>query len=236
MWQSFTVTMKNKELFEKFTAFQNNVPGEGALMTFKDSNWLMSIVIPFQPHFEGQPKDVQVFWGYGLYPNRVGNFVAKSMLECSGEEIFYELCQHCRIAKEYVSNVNCLPCILPQIISMFQPRLTEDRPLPVPKGSTNFGFISQFVEIPNDVVFTVEYSVRAAQMAVYELLDIKKRIPKINRHDLKPSVMLKAVLKSYKGGQPVEARRNKKCKGCLCKLAVAGLVGAAAVFVAKKFM
>jgi myosin-crossreactive antigen len=31
------------------------------------------------------------------------------------------------------------------------------------------------VETPDDVVFTVEYSVRAAQMAVYELLALERK-------------------------------------------------------------
>ena len=52
------------------------------------------------------------------------------------------------------------------------PRDYGDRPLPVPKNSKNFAFVSQFVEIPEDVVFTVEYSIRVVQMAVYELLGI----------------------------------------------------------------
>ena len=60
----------------------------------------------------------------------------------------------------------CIPCRMPYITSMFMPRTATDRPLPVPK-SVNLAFVSQFVEIPDDVVFTVEYSVRAAQMAVY---------------------------------------------------------------------
>ena len=42
------------------------------------------------------------------------------------------------------------------------PRVRGHRPPPVPYGSRNFAFISQFVEIPDDVVFTVEYSVRVA--------------------------------------------------------------------------
>ena len=33
--------------------------------------------------------------------------------------------------------------------------------------------ISQFVEFPEDMVFTEEYSVRAARIAVYTLLNIK---------------------------------------------------------------
>ena len=35
--------------------------------------------------------------------------------------------------------------------------------------------ISQFVEIPEDMVFTEEYSVRAARIAVYTLLHIDKK-------------------------------------------------------------
>jgi len=38
--------------------------------------------------------------------------------------------------------------------------------------SSNLAFIGQFCEIPEDVVFTGEYSVRVAQMVVYELLDL----------------------------------------------------------------
>jgi len=37
-------------------------------------------------------------------------------------------------------------------------------------------FVGQFCEIPDDVVFTVEYSVRAAQTAVYSLLGLNKPV------------------------------------------------------------
>ena len=141
-------------------------------MTFKDSNWLMSIVLAHQPHFAKQPAGVQVFWGYALFPDRVGNFVAKSMAECNGAEILREICGHLRFDLEIFDSAICIPCRMPYITSMFMPRLRNDRPLPVPHGSRNFAFISQFVEIADDVVFTVEYSVRAAQMAVYELLGL----------------------------------------------------------------
>src|SRR5256885_12875017 len=52
---------------------------------------------------------------------------------------------------------------MPYITSMFMPRMPGDRPLPVPAGSQNLAFVSQFVELADDVVFTVEYSVRAAR-------------------------------------------------------------------------
>jgi oleate hydratase len=166
-WESFTVTLKNPSFFDKMTQFSGNQPGTGGLVTFKDSNWLMSIVLAHQPHFANQPADVQVFWGYSLFPDRVGNFVPKPMAECNGTEILQELCGHLRFDLETVESANCIPCRMPYITSMFMPRTRGDRPLPVPHGSKNLAFISQFVEIADDVVFTVEYSVRAAQMAVY---------------------------------------------------------------------
>jgi oleate hydratase len=76
-WESFTVTLTNSTFFNKLQDFSGNEAGTGGLVTFKDSNWLMSIVLAHQPHFIDQPDNVQVFWGYGLFPDRVGNFVAK---------------------------------------------------------------------------------------------------------------------------------------------------------------
>jgi oleate hydratase len=79
---------------------------------------------------------------------------------------------------------------------MFMPRRKEDRPLPVPETSVNLAFVSQFVEIPDDVVFTVEYSVRAAQMAVYQLKGVDRPIPPVTRHDHAPAVLLRTAMKA----------------------------------------
>ena len=197
-WESFTVTLRNHAFFDKMQQFSGNESGTGGLVTFKDSNWLMSIVLAHQPHFLKQPADVQVFWGYALFPDRVGNFVPKPMAECNGAEILQELCGHLRLDLETIESANCLPCRMPYITSMFMPRLKSDRPLPVPEGSANFAFISQFVEIPHDVVFTVEYSVRAAQMAVYELLHIDREIPPVTPHDKSFRTQLEALIKAVK--------------------------------------
>jgi len=197
-WESFTVTLKDTAFFDKMLQFSGNVPGTGGLVTFKDSNWLMSIVLAYQPHFVNQPADVQVFWGYALFPDRIGNFVAKPMAECSGAEILQELCGHLRFDADVVARANCIPCRMPYITSMFMPRALTDRPLPVPVNSKNLAFISQFVEIADDVVFTVEYSVRAAQMAVYTLLGVDRQVPAIIPHDKSIKTQFEAVLKALK--------------------------------------
>ena len=120
------------------------------------------------------------------------------MAQCNGAEILQELCGHLRFDLQTVASANCIPCRMPYITSMFMPRQRGDRPPPVPEGSRNFAFISQFVEIPEDVVFTVEYSVRAAQMAVYELLGIERQIPPVTPHDKSLRVQFDALIKAFK--------------------------------------
>ena len=197
-WESFTVTLTNPAFFDKMYQFSGNEPGTGGLVTFKDSNWLMSIVLASQPHFPNQATGVQVFWGYALFPDRIGDFVPKPMTECNDAEILRELCGHLRFDLETVEQANCIPCRMPYITSMFMPRLPGDRPLPVPADAKNFAFVSQFVEIPDDVVFTVEYSVRAAQMAVYQLLGIARQIPPVTPHAKSLETQFGALVKAFK--------------------------------------
>ncbi len=78
------------------------------------------------------------------------------------------------------------------------PRVRSDRPVPLPPGARNLAFVSQFVEISDDVVFTVEYSVRAAQTAVYELMGIDRKIPPVTPHDKDLSVQFEALVKAFR--------------------------------------
>jgi oleate hydratase len=196
LWESFTVTCRNPRFFDAMQAFTGNRAGTGGLVTFKDSRWLMSVVLYHQPHFVDQPEGWQVFWGYALHPDRIGDFVAKPMSDCGGREILQELCGHLGLGAEVFEDATCVPCRLPYITSMFMPRKKADRPAPVPVNSRNLAFISQFVEVADDVVFTVEYSVRAAQTAVYQLMGVDRPIPAVTRHDHAPSVLLHTIGKA----------------------------------------
>lgn len=202
-WESFTVTCKGNQLLKMIEMKTGNIPGSGALMTFKDSSWLMSIVVAAQPHFKNQPMDVTVFWGYGLYTDKVGDYVKKPMRDCTGEEILEELLHHLHFNKDAETIketiINVIPCMMPYIDAQFQPRAIKDRPKVVPNGSTNFGMVSQFVEIPEDMVFTEEYSVRAARIAVYQLmgLDISKICP-VTPYKKDPKVLMNAIKTSFR--------------------------------------
>ncbi|ABM04562.1 67 kDa myosin-cross-reactive antigen family protein [Psychromonas ingrahamii 37] len=180
-WYSFTATLKDPTFHDYMENFSGNVDGTGGLVTLTDSNWLMSFVIARQPHFPNQPDDVKVFWGYGLYADKKGNYIDKTMAQCSGAEILQELYYHLKIQDlmkpiSDAGKVNCIPVAMPFVDSLFMPRELGDRPDVIPKGSTNFAFIGQFAEAPKDCVFTVEYSVRTAQIAVYGLFDTDKEV------------------------------------------------------------
>jgi oleate hydratase len=173
--------MKDSTFLDYMENFSGNVDGTGGLVTLTDSNWFMSFVIARQPHFPNQPDDVKIFWGYGLYPDRKGNYINKTMAECTGAEMLEELYYHLKIQDlmkpvTEAGKVNCIPLAMPFVDSLFMPRTIGDRPNVIVKGATNFAFLGQFAEAPKNCVFTVEYSVRTAQMAVYGLFDTDKEV------------------------------------------------------------
>ena len=77
--------------------------------------------------------------------------------------------------------------------SRILPRRKGDRPRVVPRGSTNLAFLGQFCDIPDDVVFTVEFSVRSAQIAVYSLLHLDKSVSPIYRGYRDPRVLFNSL-------------------------------------------
>ncbi|HME26005.1 MAG TPA: oleate hydratase [Acetobacteraceae bacterium] len=196
-WVSFTTTLHEPTLLRFVQDLTGNVPGEGGLITFPDSGWLASIVIPYQPHFLGQPDDVAVFWGYGLSVDRPGDFVAKPMSACTGREIMTEVLGHLGVGADAAGILNsciCIPCMMPFITSQFLTREAGDRPHVVPRDVHNLAFVGQFCEVPDDVVFTVEYSIRSAQMAVYALLGLQREPPPIYKGKFDPRVLLAAFM------------------------------------------
>ncbi len=201
-WESFTITAKGgklRTLLEDFAErkFLPHRTATGGIITVKDSSWLMSVTVNRQPQFKNQPEDTTVAWAYALFPDNKGDFIEKKMSECSGRELLQELLYHLGIDADemqpYIDECIVIPVMMPYITSQFMPRLKGDRPEVIPQGSTNLAFLGQFCEIENDCVFTVEYSVRSAIMAVYGLLGLEKPVPEIypSLYDIR--VLAKAV-------------------------------------------
>lgn len=211
-WLSFTVTLTDDDIvFPHLLELTGDLPGMGGVVTIKDSNWLMSWTAPKQPHFLNQPDNVKVLWAYGLFPDAVGNYVGKKMADCTGRELLEELCYHMglkdRIPEILAHTTNVIPCMMPYITSQFMPRVAGDRPQVVPQGSVNLAFLGQFAEVPDDCVFTVEYSVRTAMTAVYRLLKLEKEVIPVHpsRYDVR--VLLTAV-RTCLGNKPLPLNRS----------------------------
>jgi len=195
-WVSFTVTVNDPTFFNLMQAFSGSEAGKGGLITFKDSAWLLTLSIFHQPFFAGQPEGVFVWWGYGLYHDRVGDFVNKTMQDCSGREILEEVIGQLHFGADrdtIMTSSICIPCTLPYITSQFLVRKQGDRPDVVPARSTNLAFVGQYAELPDDVVFTVEYSVRSAQIAVYTLLRLPEKPSPFYKGQYDPKVIWEAL-------------------------------------------
>ncbi|MFE2477003.1 oleate hydratase [Streptomyces sp. NPDC059389] len=194
-WGSFTVTTRDPTFFKAMEEFSGSEAGKGGLITFKDSSWLLTIVLNHQPHFREQPQDTYVWWGYALFPDKAGDHVGKTTARCTGREVLTEVLGHLRLAQsgQILESSVVRPALMPYITSQFLVRKAGDRPDVVPEGSTNLAFIGQYAEVPDDVVFTVEYSVRTAWTAVAGLLHLDRRPPPVHKGAHDPKVLLQAL-------------------------------------------
>jgi oleate hydratase len=200
-WESFTVTTTSPLLKDHVEALTRNKLGRAGLLTFKDSGWLLTVNFFSNPRSVNQSPGSYVWWGYGLFPDRIGNYVTKKMAECSGEELLIEALGHLGVKEgraEVLRSSICIPCMMPYITSQFMPRSPGDRPKVVPDGVTNLAFVGQYAEIPEDVVFTVEYSVRTAQTAVCRLADAECWPVPVYHGMRHPTVMLRALSTMYR--------------------------------------
>lgn len=172
--ETFTVTLKSPKFFNWFIELTGNQPGAAPFVTLKDSSWLLSVSLPQQPLFHDQPPDVQVFWGYAMHPEKLGSFIKKPMISCSGIEIMMELLHHLRFPVEaIIYDSITIPSVLPRMTAMSLPRTASDRPQIMPEGMTNLALIGNFVEIPDEVAATTDHGIKAAKMAVRQLMGLR---------------------------------------------------------------
>ena len=201
-WVVFTITTKGPLFAEKVRNYSKvKIQGEQHILSCVDSNWGLGLHVPFQPHFRNQSPDTTVMLGYGLYGNTRGNYIEKTMPEATGEELLTELVYHLGFMDDLDEIVNVtvsIPTTLPYATSHFSPRKISDRPPVVPEGSTNLALLGQFVEIPDDCVFLVDYSVRSAQTGVYQLLNVDRELTPVYTGVTNPFQWANAVLASLR--------------------------------------
>lgn len=201
MWESATLTCRPSPLVDRLKELSVNDPYSGktvtgGVITFTDSNWVMSFTCNRQPHFPDQPKDVLVLWVYALLMDKEGNHVKKPMPACTGREVLAELCYHLGIEAHLdavAAATTVRLALMPYITAQFMPRAAGDRPHVVPEGCTNLALLGQFVETSNDIIFTMESSVRTARIGVYTLLGLPKVVPDISPTQYDIRNLLKAA-------------------------------------------
>ncbi len=196
-WISFTVTDRGSRFAELMETLTGREAGRNGLVTLGASNWLITVTRFHHPNILDQPEAVFVWWGYGIYPERPGNFIEKPMLACTGAEILQEVLHHLRFdadAAQILSTSTCIPCRMPYAGSVFLWRRLTDRPKVVPPNATNLAFIGQFCEQPGDVPFTMEYSVRSAWTAVHTLTGKGRAPPPVYKGFLNPRILLRTAM------------------------------------------
>jgi oleate hydratase len=183
-WISFFPTITGDPTFYDFMVKKTgSAPGTGGAVSIVDSSWKIGLVL-YGTYFPDQPANVNAFWAYGQCSDAIGDFIKKPMRDCTGAEMLAELLYHCGLEHEIVgilAHSTVSTSMMPYITSQFMPRRISDRPKVIPEGCVNLAFIGQFVELPGDVVFTVETSVRTAMMAVWGLTGLGK--PMIPLHE-----------------------------------------------------
>ncbi len=188
-------------LLKRIVEFSRNDPVTGAMMTWVDSGWLISIVLPYQPHFVGLPENTYTVWGYGLFIDNEGDYEPKKTSMATGAEILTELVNQLGfedILDEVLVTTDVTTVMMPNASGFFSRRVPVDRPRVAPYDSQNFAFLGQFTGLPEDVVVTVEYFIHGAMHAVYTLLNIQKSSPPIHHGLLSPKVGLRALESAYK--------------------------------------
>jgi oleate hydratase len=160
----------------------------------------MSAVVVGQPHFVNQPKGTYTMWGWGLEIDNEGDFVKKKMSQATGTEILTELIHQFGfedILEEVLATTDVTTSMMPYASAVFARRVPGDRPKVIPDGAQNFAFLGQFTELPQDVVFTVEYSIHGAMHAVYEFFGVDRQIPPIFQGLRDPKVVVRALQSAF---------------------------------------
>ena len=87
---TWTATIKGDSKFVNDWSAKTGVSQpliKNAFTTIKDASWVPTCFVYGKDYYRGQPDDVNVAHGYLLWTDRPGDFVKKTVRECTGNEI-----------------------------------------------------------------------------------------------------------------------------------------------------
>ena len=118
--------------------------------------------------------------------------------------LFYTQLENGLLFASEIKTIFCHPGVRPELDAQgaYQLLLLGPGRIPGSEGAVNFAFLGQFAEMPRDTVFTTEYSMRTAMVAVYTLLNVDRGVPEVwgSLYDLRD---LLAATVSLRDGKPL---------------------------------
>ncbi len=195
LWVTFTVTDTEPEFVNQIAVLTGSEAGLGGTRDVEGLG-LGAVAVRLSPTGNYRPAQGHERWGYGLYPERNGDFVRKPMTACTGAEILEETLQQLRFDRQLAAikaSSICVPCYMPYVNNIWLPRSRGDMPPPVLEGATNLELIGQYVEVPKEIAFTIECSVRTAWEAIYRVLDRGPAPPSVYQGQYDPRALFAAL-------------------------------------------
>ncbi len=172
---SFTITTTDFTFFRHIQSLSqcDCDSTAGTFIALQESQWKINLCLPIQPVFSDQPKNVLVLWGFATLPIHKGDYVHKSMLQCSGTEVLTEVLGHLHLRLAPGQSTILIPRVMPRMTASLLTRTPGDRPETIPKETCNIGIVGQFVEFPHISSVDVSYGVRTAKVVVSRLMGLE---------------------------------------------------------------
>jgi Myosin-crossreactive antigen len=196
----------------------------GALFE-SESNWGINWFVPSQPCCKKQDGDEVLGFLYGVTPEERGNYIKKTMYECTGRDIANEWLFHMGAGddiKELSTLCDCTPITYP----FFYGALLAGRELAIPEVHReeygNFAFLGEYAALEGISTLSVEGQVKEAEFAVGSLLEKGYRQKYFDNFSLSSLLSLRQYLLS---GQKLDGRTMNLKERTLCKRLLKALSG-----------
>ena len=140
------------------------------MIPINESAWELNWTIPRQPYYKNQKENECVILLHGLHPEKIGDYVEKSMLDSKGYEICAEWLYHLGIPQNEINELSLMS-------ASTIPYTHTSTHCEAHTNGLNYAYIGEGVSLPYEYPGSFDYLVHTAMNAVYHLLHITRTIP-----------------------------------------------------------